>query len=266
MSVSIDHDAVAAVLREVAASEVLPRFRNLSKDDVRAKASAQDLVTLADLEAERVLSARLPGLLPGSVVVGEEAAYADAAILERLRDDAPVWVIDPVDGTANFSAGRPTFAMIVALVDRGRTVAGWIHDPLRDRMAMAERGAGARIDGATVSAKPAQFRPSAWEGCAYGPRAKALKGRVGRLHRLGSAAHCYLRLLDHCLQFSAFSRLKPWDHAAGVLLWHEAGGICRLLDGSDYAPTLAQGELLMAPCEPSWRALADILSAAPSTG
>ena len=179
MPVSIDRDAVAALLREVAASEVLPRFRNLAKADVRAKTSAQDLVTLADLEAERVLTARLPALLPGSVVVGEEAAYADPRVLERLDGETPVWVIDPVDGTANFSAGRPTFAMIVALVDRGQTVAGWILDPLHDRMALAERGAGAWLGDTRIQAHPADGPLLSWQGCAYGPRAKTLKGRVG---------------------------------------------------------------------------------------
>lgn len=259
MPVSIDPDAVAALLREVAASEVLPRFRNLAKTDVHAKTSAQDLVTLADLEAERVLTTRLPALLPGSVVVGEEAAYADPSVMERFGGETPVWVIDPVDGTANFSAGRPTFAMIVALVDRGQTIAGWILDPLHDRMAQAARGAGAWLGDARIRAHPAEGPLSSWQGCAYGPRAKALKGRVGRLLRLGSAAHSYLRLLDQRAQFAAFSRLKPWDHAAGVLMWQEAGGIARLLDGTDYAPTLSQGDLLMATSESSWRTLADLL-------
>jgi len=255
-------DTVAALLREVAAAEVLPRYRNLSQADIRTKSSAQDLVTQADIEAERVLTERLSALLPGSAVVGEEAAFDDPATLNRLSDDGPVWVIDPVDGTANFSAGRPTFAMIVALVVGGETVAGWILDPLSDRLAAAEKGAGAWMAGQRVRVRDPDLPLARLEGSAYGPRAKALKGRVGRLVGLGSAAHSYLRLLAGRFQFAAYSRLMPWDHAAGVLLWQEAGASARLLDGTPYAPRLQRGDLLMASSEALWQELAALLRAA----
>lgn len=260
MVLSISIAAVADILREVAAAEVLPRFRNLSDADIRAKSSPQDLVTRADLEAERVLGQRLPDLLPGSVMVGEEGVFADPGVLDRMSGDAPVWVVDPVDGTGNFARGDPTFALVVALVDRGQTVAGWILDPVGECLAAAEHGGGVTVNGRPACLGPEPVCLGALQGCAYGRRGKALKGRVRRLHYPGSAAHAYLRLLDGRYHFAAFSRLMPWDHAAGVLMLAEAGGVGRLIDGTPYAPTRRDGELLLASTGETWTDLAAILT------
>ena len=96
-------ESVAAIVAEVAAEELMPRFRHLASGDVRDKGPG-DPVTVADEAAERALTRRLAGLLPGSLVVGEEAASADPAVVDRLSQDNPVWIIDPVDGTTNFAA------------------------------------------------------------------------------------------------------------------------------------------------------------------
>ncbi|MQX38043.1 inositol monophosphatase family protein [Roseospira navarrensis] len=259
MAIHVPIDTVATIMREVADAEVLPRFRNLSESDIRTKTSAQDVVTLADLEAETALARRLPDLVPGSVVVGEEATYADPGELDRLAEDAPVWVLDPVDGTGNFSKGHPAFAMIVALVHRGETLAGWILDPVGGHLAAAERGAGSRLDGVPVRIDTEPTRLRELRGCAFGPRGKALRGRVGKLLHIGSAAQVYLELARNRLQFGAYSRLMPWDHAAGILIHAEGGGHHGLLDGRPYAPTLRAGDLLLAPNRDLWAEMADLL-------
>ena len=102
-----------------------------------------DLVTVADEESERQLTRRLMELVPNSAVIGEEAVAADQKVLDRIFDDVPVWIIDPVDGTSNFAAGKPAFGVIVAYARRGETLAGWIHDPLGKRTAVAMKGEGA---------------------------------------------------------------------------------------------------------------------------
>ncbi|MBB4284720.1 inositol monophosphatase family protein [Roseospira goensis] len=266
MALSIPITAVTEVLHEVAEAEVLSRFRNLSRADIRSKSSSQDLVTLADIEAERVLTRRLPDLLPGSSVVGEEAAYADPGVLDRLTAPGPVWIVDPVDGTGNFSKGIARFGMIVALAYRGETVAGWILDPIDGRIAVAERGAGATLDGRRVAIKTDVGRLGTLEGCAFGPRSKVLKGRVRRFHHLGSAAQVYLGLLQNRLQFGVFSRLMPWDHAAGILLHAEAGGQVGLLDGTPYRPALRRGDLLLAPNAALWDEMRSLLRAVTVSG
>lgn len=257
-----DIDRVSSVIREVAETEILPYFRQLSKGQVREKTGPTDLVTIADEAGERALTPRLADLLPGSVVVGEEAASANPAVLDRLSGDAPVWVIDPVDGTLNFAAGRATFAVIVALVQGGRTVAGWIHDPCGARTAVAAVGEGAWMDGRRM--RVADSAPlNAMRGAAstrfcaeeVGSRIKeGLTGMGGHVS-LMSAAHEYLCLITAETHFSLYHRLMPWDHAAGVLLHAEAGGHAALVDGTPYRPALTGGSLLMAPDEESWRAV-----------
>jgi fructose-1,6-bisphosphatase/inositol monophosphatase family enzyme len=98
-------DEVGELVRATARTAVLPRFRRLAAGEITEKAPGE-LVTVADREAEDLLSAGLLRLLPGSVVVGEEAVADDPAVLRRLAADGPVWLVDPLDGTRNFATGR----------------------------------------------------------------------------------------------------------------------------------------------------------------
>ncbi len=248
---------VASVIREVAEAVILPRFKRLAAGEVREKRPG-DLVTVADTEAERDLSRRLSDLLPGSRVVGEEAVAADASVLNRLAEQAPVWVIDPVDGTANFARGSELFAVIVALVVEGRTVQGWIHDPLADRTAIAAAGDGAWMGERRL--RVSDDGPVAkMSGSAGWRRSPRLGKAVAKLVNQGSAAHDYLALVEARLQFAHFRRLHPWDHAAGVLLHHEAGGFSALLDGQPYRPRPVDGGMLLTPGRASWEALAPLV-------
>ncbi|NCU12975.1 MAG: inositol monophosphatase, partial [Sphingomonadaceae bacterium] len=123
---------VLAVLRDAAARAVLPRYQSLAAHEIDAKA-ADDVVTIADKEAELILAEGLARLLPEAAIVGEEAAHADPALLDRLGD-ALCWIIDPIDGTNNYAAGKPPFGLMVALSQSGETIAGWILDPLTGRL------------------------------------------------------------------------------------------------------------------------------------
>src|ERR1700731_1048544 len=129
----MDLDRIAGIIRETAAVEILPRFRMLAAEDIREKKPG-DPVTIADLEPERRLIRELQAALPGSVALGEESVAADPARLDLLSGAAPVWVIDPIDGTNNFAKGDPRFAVIVAHVVRGVTEAGWLYDPIHGVM------------------------------------------------------------------------------------------------------------------------------------
>src|SRR4051812_38447826 len=116
-------DAVGALVREAADVAIRPRFRRLADADVRFK-SPGDLVTVADYESEKLLTAGLTALLPGSSVLGEEAAADDPRLLARAAAAGDVWVVDPLDGTKNFAAGHGPFAVMVALLRGGVAVAG----------------------------------------------------------------------------------------------------------------------------------------------
>ncbi|MBV8535357.1 MAG: inositol monophosphatase, partial [Alphaproteobacteria bacterium] len=101
MTDRIAPEDVALIIRRVAEEQVLTRFRRLADHEIREKAPG-NLVTIADTEAELALTSALMALLPGSLVVGEEAVALDPAVLDQLAGDEPVWIIDPVDGTMNF--------------------------------------------------------------------------------------------------------------------------------------------------------------------
>ena len=98
-------DEVEQVIRQVVDTAVLPAFGHLRAADITEK-SPGELVTVADRRAEEALQDQLTRLLPGSTVVGEEGVGRDPGTATRLRGSAPVWVIDPIDGTENFIAGR----------------------------------------------------------------------------------------------------------------------------------------------------------------
>src|ERR1700691_5898215 len=125
----IDPQTVSSMIRETARSVILPRFRALKREEIAEKGPG-DFVTIADLEAERQLAALLTGALPGSVVLGEEAAAKNPELLRLTGGAAPLWIVDPIDGTSNFARGEPGFAVILAYVENGDVRARWIYDPL----------------------------------------------------------------------------------------------------------------------------------------
>ena len=256
----VDLDQVTAIIREAAEAEILPRFRALQSHEIRTKTHERDFVTDADVGAEKILTDRLSALLPGSVVVGEESVHADPKLMRLLTGEAPVWVLDPVDGTGNFAHGRKRFAVIVALVHKGETVAGWIHDPLHNETAVAEKGGGAVKQGKPLSAhraaEPVDLKTL--HGSIGFRLSRETRSRFGNLVVYGSAAHIYLAMAQGVLSFAAFRRLMPWDHAAGVLLLQEAGGFARLFDGSDYVPNGKGRGLLLAGSEAVWTAVHDV--------
>ena len=266
-----DIETVTAAIRETAAIEILPRFRNLAPEDVRQK-GPNDPVTIADIEAERRLTPILKGLIPGSVVVGEEAVETHPDLLDHLVGHDHVWVVDPVDGTANFAAGRARFAVIVALVRRGETVAGWIHDPNSDSTAWTVRGEGAWYDDA-----PMRVATPAAVGEMTGSLARRMRERLIQRRKSGDRGapkeivryHCtgleYVDLARGVLHFARYGgRMKPWDHAAGILMHHEAGGYGAFEDGKRYAPSIGvvHAHFVVAPDAVSWNAVNGLLATA----
>jgi fructose-1,6-bisphosphatase/inositol monophosphatase family enzyme len=257
-----DSDKVARLIAEVAAEEVMPYFEKLGRDDIREKKPG-DLVTIADVAAERRLTPRLIDLLPGSRVVGEEAVAADSKVLDALADTAPVWLVDPIDGTANFAAGTPIFAVMVALVRDGQTIMSWIHEPVTRRTASAVLGQGAWRDGERLRVAPATGSPPQRLGNRRLVRRLAGGGGlVDEVFEYRCAGYEYVMLASGAAQFALYNRLHPWDHAPGHLLHREAGGFSARLDGAPYTPRDATPGLLLAPDAASWATLREALIAA----
>ncbi|MBV2355561.1 inositol monophosphatase [Streptomyces sp. J2-1] len=224
---------VEAAVRKAAAAEILPRFRRLAADEVDQKNGPHDLVTDADRLAERMLTGVLGGLLPSSKVVGEEAVHADPFSYEALRGDAPVWIIDPVDGTRQFVHGDDGFCTLVALAHRGTVLASWIYAPAREQFATAVRGRGAWLDGRRLlPGPPAPGRDLTVATSHPDFTTDAQKRDLSVLwtdgidaRPCGSAGLEYLAIARGELDAVAFSWEAAWDHAAGLLLVEESGGI-----------------------------------------
>jgi fructose-1,6-bisphosphatase/inositol monophosphatase family enzyme len=257
---------VAAVMRDAAMRAIMPRYQTLTADQIDAKA-ADDVVTIADKEAELILAEGLARLLPDATIIGEEAAHADPALLDRLGD-ARCWIIDPIDGTNNFAAGKPPFGVMVALSEAGETVAGWIYDPLTGRLAHAHRGAGAYIGEERITAQATgQEPPVAAISLVFMDPARraAMKDHIAPHYHLVDIPRCaaeqYPRLVLGVNDCSIFERTLAWDHAAGVLFVNEAGGKAARPDGRAYRVDEAHlPGLIGAASERLWDELAERLA------
>ncbi|MFD9931582.1 inositol monophosphatase family protein [Streptomyces massasporeus] len=233
---------VEEAVRKAAATEIMPRWRQLAAHEVDQKSGPHDLVTDADRKAELYLTEALAALLPGSVVVGEEAVHANPASYGAIRGDAPVWIVDPVDGTRQFVRGEAGFCTLVALAHRGTLLASWTYAPARDRLATAQRGKGAHLDGERlfpgvpepgrdlrVATSHPDYTTDEEKHALLGLRADGVAPRP-----CGSAGLEYLAVARGELDAVAFSWEAAWDHAAGLLLVEEAGGAHLTLAGEPF--------------------------------
>lgn len=257
---------VVQLVRAVARAEVMPRFRKLVDGDIQTKSGPLDMVTVADEAAELRLSTGLQRLFPGCTVIGEEAASREPSLLDAIAGAALCFILDPIDGTANFCAGLPLFGVMVAAVRYGRVVAGVIHDPVGDDTAVALLGQGAWIEAggvqtplrAAAAVRLAEMAGTLSWRYMTEPRRTQVCARlplVGAAWDYRCAAHQYRMLAGGHCHYAVYARLLPWDHAAGVLLHREAGGYSARLDGSAYSPSALDGGLICAPDRAGWEAL-----------
>lgn len=253
--------ALIRLVRQVAKTEILPRFRRLAAADVSAKTGPEDLVTEADLRAEAALSAGARALLPEALIVGEEAVELDRALLDDLVEAPMSVIIDPVDGTWNFAKGLTTFGVILAVAERGEAVFGLLYDPVMDDWVWARRGEGAWYERADGTVRPLNFGESPVDGLTGfvplfnfpEPTRSRLAGAVPGVRRIWSvrcSCHEYRTLAFDGADFCLSSALKPWDHAAGALIVEEAGGAVGLLDGRPYRAAITSGGSLLSARSP----------------
>lgn len=253
-------------IRRVAGEFILPRFGHLAAGDIVEK-SPGDVVTIANRDAELALAELLVRLLPGSVVIGEEAVAVSPAILEALHGPAPVWIIDPIDGTEAFVTGSPRFATLVALAQHGRLLASWTYSPLLELSATAVAGQGSYLNGRRIAvARPAPDlrgldvalpQPRWW--------AEQDRGRFNALFLTGispaffdTSGLVYVELAAGRRSAMVVNWELPWDHAAGLLLHAEAGGHIRTAAGVPF--NLAGGNAMPVVIAPDAQ-LADLLLA-----
>jgi fructose-1,6-bisphosphatase/inositol monophosphatase family enzyme len=259
--------------RRISATEIMGRFQaaNLS---TRTKTGPIDLVSDADIAAEAELSKALTRRYAGVTVVGEEAAEADEDLVGELVSSAFVFVLDPVDGTLNFVSGVPLFAMIIAVAEHGRVIAGLIHDPVTGRSALALDRQGAWLkarDGSTTILRTATARQvvEMHGACsahhALEPtrreRVAAASLRMRSVFNLRCAGHEHIQLSTGACDFLYYpGAVKPWDHAAGIFILRQAGGFAGIPEDEDSQGLSRSQDLLCASSEDAYFAIRDALA------
>ena len=259
---------VAAILRETATEIILPRFNALTTEQIKEKSGPGDLVTVADIEAEEKLSNALKQLVPGSQVVGEETTSKNPDTINFLSSDSLVWVVDPIDGTKNFTRGNHLFCIMVCLVRSSSPILAVIFDPLSDTYLSAEEGSGAWLHNTNgVSAKKLKIQESVDLNQMSGflslgsfkdrPTRDKMRLSASKLFKrydnLGCSGHEYIQIITNRRHFTINYRTFPWDHLPGSLIHSEAGGYQANFEGAKYDPTKLTKGLVSAPSEVAWK-------------
>ncbi len=227
------------LLRAVSREEILPRFRRVR---TRTKGDGSP-VTEADLAVQARLDAALGALDPGRPLLGEEMSPAEQ---QALLDggSSGFWCLDPLDGTSNFAAGFPFFAVSLALVRRGEPQLGIVYDPVREECFSARRGGGCWLDDQPLrlweNSQPLASALGVVDFKRLEPRLGcrlAERSPLRSLRNLGSVAleWCWLAAGRYEVYLHGGQRL--WDFAAGSLILEEAGGAALLLDAAGRAGT-----------------------------
>lgn len=220
-----------------AAGRVLTEWRG--KFQVREKGRA-DLVTDADLAAQKVIEEILSGDFPDFEFLGEEGP----AGVSRSTGSRFCWIVDPLDGTTNYVHGLPNYSVSIGLAEAGTIIAGVVYDPVFDRCFKAEKGQGAYLNDERINVSSAKSLDEALIAASFA--ASIQKGspeiedfvnvltQSRGIRRLGSAALNLAYVASGCLDGYWAGSNKPWDVAAGVILVQEAGGVVQGYDNQPF--------------------------------
>jgi fructose-1,6-bisphosphatase/inositol monophosphatase family enzyme len=254
MAIGLDvEEMVGECLREAARRFVLP-FADPALRPAATEKTPGEVVTSVDLSAEAYLAAELPRIVPGIRVIGEEQASAETGILNGVETDS-YWLVDALDGTANFSAGSDDYAMLVALVQIGETIVSWIYRPADDVLFTARLGGGARRNGKSLTIGQQKKPVHELSGdvlTRFLPEDLKVRLHVNLMSvaAVGSGTKCigvdYPAVIEGRKDFVVYWRTLPWDHSPGVLLVQEAGGVALRPDRSAYRPSRTQQGLIIA--------------------
>ena len=234
-------EKVIGIVREAASLMLQPE-----QIEIKQKGGFENIVTSADIAVQNFLQEKLSALLPGCGFICEEGDSADAA-------HEYVWIIDPIDGTANYARGADQCAICVGLYSKGAMQLSVVFLPRTGELFQAERGKGARLNGRSIhvsdrgfdnaimcTAMPVYYKEQAsW--CAAAIHDVFMQ--CNDIRRLGAAAPelCYVAMGRFDMYFEY--RLGAWDFAAASLILTEAGGLLSDLDGNPLDPTKSSGVL-----------------------
>lgn len=249
------------VLRGCAREVILPLYQNLHHGDITTKSGPDDYVTRADEKGEDYLRQHLAHITPEADFIGEEGVSKGRDTTQSLRDmTACLWVADPIDGTYNFVHGRSTFAVMLAYVEKGRTVYGAIYDPVHDQITYAVRGQGAFREGDMIH--PGHNAPGLSQAKGYvatqlmpeslQQQYREMVAQAGDVQCMRCCGQEYLSMARGDGHFGIYHKIRPWDHLAGALIMEEAGGIVAKWDGTAFTTVDMNESLLVASSQALW--------------
>jgi len=202
--------------------------------EIEIKGGFADIVTSVDINIQHLLHERLSQLIPGSGFKCEEEGMFETGCEYE-------WIIDPIDGTANFARGFNESSICVALIHNNEPIVGVVYNPFKDQMFSAERGKGAFLNGKPIHVSERVFENSIYFTglCLYRKQyspfcvdvLQDVFYQICDFRRFASVALeiCYLAM--GCGELAFEIRVLPWDIAASVLILTEAGGYCCSLHG-----------------------------------
>jgi myo-inositol-1(or 4)-monophosphatase len=226
---------VAIAAAQAGGAVLMRRLRTGAELEVGYKDARANLVTAADIEAQRAVTATILEAFPRHLVDGEEGTAGNPG-------SGHVWYVDPLDGTTNYAHGVPFFCVSVALRANGRTVAGVVYDPLHEELYAAGRAGGATLNGAPLrvsetvaldrslvvaqaqTVDPAEIR-------AYARLVERLMSVTGGVRSFGSPALTLCAIAAGRLDAYCEYAMDAWDIAAGQLILEQAGGALTRFDG-----------------------------------
>ncbi len=219
----------AAQTAQAAGKLLLDSFR-LEGTAANRKAD-RTFVTAADLAADRIISEAIHSAYPDDLILSEEAA-TDAPAKGR-----PVWVIDPLDGTTNFSLGLHTWGVSIARLVDGQPDTAALSFPLLNEHYTAQRGAGATLNGKALDLTIPPINPStSFFACCSRTLQQYEVNLKYKTRILGSAAYNFCAVARGAALAGFQATPKLWDIAAGWLVLIEAGGTCEVLSGPSPFP------------------------------
>lgn len=245
-----------AIARE--AGGLALRMRAAAAELAVAFKGPQDFVTSADRAVEQLIADRLRVAFPNDGFVGEEGVAA-----REFDASAHLWIVDPIDGTSNYAAGRPDWCVSIGFVQGNRVELGAIYQPALDALFSARRGHGATCNGEPIRVSDRPLA-EATIGLDYSVstdpnvhvgQIKAVLASGADYRRNGSAAVSLTQVAQGTLDGFVEMRLNAWDVAAGIILVEEAGGWC-----SDYFSASAwPRDKALAAATPTTKSLIDEL-------
>lgn len=245
-------NALKEIIINAAKDELLTRFAKVS----RQQKADGSFVTEADLSMQARVSAELAAKWPDIAMLAEEMTTEQQQ--QALLSDTPLWCLDPLDGTSNFAAGIPYFAVSLSLIHRGQIQLGLVYDPVRDECFLSQQDSEASLNDQTLRLEDAVLDLQQATAIVDFKRLKdELAVRLVRETPFASQRNFGASALDWCWMAASrghvylHGKQNIWDYSAGYLVFQNAGGYASTLENEPLFNNTLQPRSVIAATDQS---------------